>query len=282
MYRQGENKMAYSRKPNLTEINKTRDLIKKYNEFVSFDIETTGLSAKNGDRIIEIGAVKIKSGKVIDVFHSLINPGIKIPYRITELTGLTDKDVKNSPRFEKVLTDFKAFTEDLVLVAHNAKFDLGFIEHYGAFIDIEFKQPFIDTVQMSRYLLTDLESHKLNLVAERLNVSQNNHHRADDDARVCGEIFTKLSEILKSEAAEDKEATTSDLRIKKISYWEKGELKRIYVNGLSFTAFFDINKMGWVDKTNELNLEALHDKVCGMLGVKSYEEIAEFRGVISS
>lgn len=274
--------MAYSRKPNFGEMNKTRDLIRKYNEFVSFDIETTGLSAKNGDRIIEIGAVKIKNGKVIDVFHSLINPGIKIPYRITELTGLTDRDVKDSPGFEKVLYEFKAFTEDLVLVAHNAKFDLGFIEHYGAFIDIEFNVPYIDTVQMSRYLLADLESHKLNLVADRLKVRQDSHHRADDDARVCGEIFIKLSEMLKDEAAADKQDIASDLKIKKISYWEKGELKRIYVNGSSFTAFFDINKMEWVDKTNALNLEALHEKVCAMIGAKSYEEITRFRGVISA
>lgn len=274
--------MAYSRKPNIAEINKTRDLLKKYNEFVSFDIETTGLSAKNGDRIIEIGAVKIKNGRVIDVFHSLINPGIKIPYRITELTGLTDRDLKNSPMFEKVLAEFKAFTGDLVLVAHNAKFDLGFIEHYGAFIDIEFKQPYVDTVQMSRYLLTDLNSHKLNLVAERLKVRQDSHHRADDDARVCGEIFIRLSEMLMDEAEADKEDSTSDLKIKKISYWEKGELKRIYVNGFSFTAFFDINKMEWVDKTNALNLEILHEKVCAMIGVKSYKEIAEFRGSVSA
>jgi DNA polymerase-3 subunit alpha (Gram-positive type) len=274
--------MAYSRKPNFAEINKIRDLIRKYNEFVAFDIETTGLSAKNGDRIIEIGAVKIKNGKVIEVFHGLINPGIKIPYRITELTGLTDRDVKNSPKFEKVLAEFKAFVGDLVLVAHNAKFDLGFIEHYGTLIDIEFNQPSIDTVQMSRYLLTDLDSHKLNFVAERLKVRQDSHHRADDDARVCGEIFIKLSEMLKCEAVSDKSDVTSDLKIKKVSYWEKGELKRIYVNGFSFTAFFDINKMEWVDKTNALNLKALHEKVCAMLGVKSYEEIAEFRGTISS
>lgn len=270
--------MEYSRVPNICEINKTRDLIEKYNEFVSFDLETTGLSAKNGDRIIEIGAVKIKNGRIIDAFHSLINPGIKLPYRITELTGITDEDVMDSPKFEKVLPEFKAFAENLVLVAHNARFDMGFIEHYGALIDLNFDQPYIDTVQMSRYLLTDLTSHKLNLVAERLKVRQDCYHRGDDDARVCGEIFIKLSEMLKSEAAARKSDIASDLKIKKISYWERNGLKRIYVNGSSFTAFFDINKMEWVDKTNSLNLEAINEKVCTMLGVKSYEEIARFRG----
>jgi DNA polymerase III epsilon subunit family exonuclease len=274
--------MTYSRKPNFGEINKTRDLIRKHDEFVAFDIETTGLSAKNGDRIIEIGAVKIKNGRVIDVFHSLINPEVKLPYMTTELTGITDEDVKNSPKLREVLPEFKAFAEGLVLVAHNAKFDIGFIQHYGAFIDIEFNEPYIDTVQMSRYLLTDLASHKLNCVAERLKVKQNCHHRGDDDARVCGEIFIKLSEMLKDDAAEAKTDITSDLKIKRISYWQKGQLKRIYVNGTSFTAFFDINKMEWVDKTNTLNLEALHKKVCAMIGAKSYEEIAGFRGVISA
>jgi DNA polymerase III epsilon subunit family exonuclease len=274
--------MAYSRKPNLTEINKVKDLLRKHNEFVAFDIETTGLSAKNGDSIIEIGAVKIKNGKVIDVFHSMINPGIRIPYRITQLTGITDSDVKNSANFRIVLPAFKAFTKELVLVAHNAKFDLGFIQHYGALIDEEFNQPHIDTVQMSRYLLTDLESHKLNLVAERLQITQKLHHRADDDARVCGEIFMKLSEMLKKEADFEKEDKNSDLKIKKVSYWERGEFKRIYVNGNTFTAFFDINNMEWVDKTNALNLEDIHKKVCEMIGVKSYEEIAKFRGTVSA
>ena len=274
--------MAYSRKPNFGEINKTRDLIRKHDEFVAFDIETTGLSVKNGDRIIEIGAVKIKNGRIIDAFHSLINPEVKLPYRIVELTGITDDDVKDSPKLREVLPEFKAFAGDLVLVAHNAKFDMGFIQHYGAFIDIEFNEPYIDTVQMSRYLLTDLTSHKLNCVAERLRVRQNCHHRGDDDARVCGEIFIKLSEMLKGEAESRKPDIASDLKIKRISYWEKGDLKRIYVNGSSFTAFFDINKMEWVDKTNALNLEALHEKVCTMLGVKSYEEIAGFRGIISA
>ena len=274
--------MAYSRKPNFAEINKTRDLIKRHNEFVAFDIETTGLSAVNGDRIIEIGAVKIKNGKIIEVFHSLINPGIMIPYRITQLTGITDREVKDSPSFEKVLEDFKAFAGNFVLIAHNAKFDLSFIEHYGDFINIYFKQSYIDTVQMSRYLLTDLESHKLNLVAERLRIKQDSHHRAVDDARVCGEIFIKLSEMLKCEAVSDKEDSDTDLKIKKVSYWERENLKRIYVNGNSFTVFFDINKMEWVDKTNALNLEVLHEKVCQVLGVKSYEEIAEFRGIKTS
>jgi DNA polymerase III epsilon subunit family exonuclease len=274
--------MAYSRKPNLDEINKTRDLIGRHNEFIAFDIETTGLSAAKGDMIIEIGAVKIKNGKITEVFHSLINPGLKIPYRITELTGLTDKDVRNSPRFEAVLAEFKAFAGNLVLIAHNAKFDLSFIQHYGAFIDVDFKQPYIDTVQMSRYLLTDLESHKLNLVAERLNIRQDNHHRAVDDARVCGEIFIKLSETLKGEEPNAKADNNISLMIKKISYWEREQLKRVYVNGNSFTVFFDINKMEWVDKSNTLNLEVLHEKVCHMLGVNSYEEIAEFRGIKTS
>ncbi|MDP4147409.1 MAG: exonuclease domain-containing protein [Bacillota bacterium] len=274
--------MGYSRKPNLGEINRTRELIQKHNEFVSFDIETTGLSAKNGDRIIEIGAVKIKNGKVIDVFHSLINPGIRLPYRTTELTGITDSDVEDSPSFEEVLSEFKTFAGELVLVAHNAKFDLSFIQHYGAFIDIEFNQPSIDTVQMSRFLLTNLQSHKLNLVADSLKIRQNSHHRADDDARVCGEIFIKLAKMLKGEGNSENKDIASDLKIKKISYWEKGELKRIYVNGISFTAFFDINKMEWVDKSNSLNIEALHQKVCTMIGVKSYDEIAKFKGVVSA
>lgn len=274
--------MAYSRKTSSNEIDTTRELVKKHNEFIAFDIETTGMSALKGDSIIEIGAVKIKDGKMTEVFHSMINPQIRIPYRITELTGISDEDVADSPTFKEVLQEFKAFVGETVLVAHNAKFDMGFIQYYGEKISIEFNQPYLDTLKISRYILKDLESHKLNLVANHLEIKQNNHHRADDDARVCGEIFLALAAVLCKEPEPKMTKATRGLKIKKISYWEKGTLKRIYVNGSTFTAFFDINKMEWVDKTNELDLELLQTTVCELLGASTCEEIANFRGTKSA
>lgn len=286
--------MAYSRRMCSSEIESTKELIINYKEFVAFDIETTGLSPLKGDSIIEIGAVKIVNGEFSERFHSMVDPEMAIPYRITQLTGICDEDVEGWPTYKDVLKSFKEFVGGSVLIAHNAKFDMSFIQHFGNKIAVEFDQPYVDTLKLSRYVLRELESHKLNLVAEHLNIRQKSHHRADDDARVCGEIFLCLSGELKKEIKQEldykndhknKDTSTSGetvnsdyLGIKKIAYWEKGNLQRIYVNGISFTAFFDINRMQWVEKSQQVDLKLLHHSVCNLLGVTSYEEMSKFRG----
>lgn len=166
-----------------------------YDEFVVFDIETTGLNPYSDD-IIEIGAVKIKNGEIVDRYNQLINPGREISEFTTNLTSITNEDLADKPSFEQIKDDFYNFIKGTILVAHNAEFDIGFIKrkysNYGVYID----NPYADTLKISRYTLTDLKRHKLDIVAERLGVNLQNHHRAVDDANATAEIFIALVNIL--------------------------------------------------------------------------------------
>jgi len=164
-------------------------------DFVVFDLETTGLSPKN-DRITEIGAVKIQNGEIVDSFSHLINPDMPIPELITKLTGITDDMVKNKPTIEKVLPEFLDFIEDSVLVAHNASFDMGFIREAYDSIGVNLKNPVLDTLELSRAMFPTMKSHKLNLIAKHLKVELKNHHRAVDDALATGNILLKVLELL--------------------------------------------------------------------------------------
>lgn len=164
-------------------------------EFVVFDIETTGLSADK-DKITEIGAVKIKEGKIVDTFSTFVNPEIPIPEFVVKLTGITDDMVSDAPTIDKVLPEFLEFVGTSPLVAHNAVFDTGFIRHNARLINRNVDNPVIDTLELSRQMFPELKKHKLDVVAKHLGVSLENHHRALDDAKACGEIFIKCLEIL--------------------------------------------------------------------------------------
>ncbi|HWT26619.1 MAG TPA: PolC-type DNA polymerase III, partial [Mobilitalea sp.] len=163
--------------------------------FVVFDIETTGFS-QNNDRIIEIGAVKVKNGEILDKFSTFVNPEIPIPYEIEQLTSINDNMVIDAPKIDVILPEFLKFCEDCGLVAHNASFDVGFIQKNAFRLGLTTDFTVIDTVGLSRILLPDLSRYKLNVVAKALNVSLENHHRAVDDAGATAEIFLKLCKML--------------------------------------------------------------------------------------
>ena len=164
-------------------------------DFVVFDLETTGLSPKN-DKITEIGAVRIQNGEIVESFSQLVNPAMPIPELITKLTGITDDMVKDKPTIDKVLPDFLDFIKDSVLVAHNASFDMGFIREAYEGIDVHLKNPVLDTLELSRAMFPTMKSHKLNLMAKHLKVELKNHHRAVDDALATGNILLKILELL--------------------------------------------------------------------------------------
>ncbi|ENK1241954.1 PolC-type DNA polymerase III [Clostridium botulinum] len=170
--------------------------------FVVFDLETTGFSSKN-DKIIEIGAVKIENGKVIDRFSEFVNPERNIPDKITELTSITDNMVEDKETIDKILPRFIEFIGDSVVVAHNAAFDVSFINKNCKDLKIEFKNSVMDTVTLSRFLFPELKRYKLNVIAKHLGISLENHHRAVDDAKATADILLKSFEMLK-----EKEITT--------------------------------------------------------------------------
>ena len=164
--------------------------------FIVFDIETTGFSATE-DRIIEIGAVKITDGAIVDRFSTFVNPEIPIPFEIQQLTHITDDMVLQAPKIEEALPAFLDFVGESALVAHNAGFDVGFIEQNCARLGRSRTFTSVDTVGLARVLLPTLSKYKLNIVAKALNISLENHHRAVDDAAATAEIYVKFIEMLK-------------------------------------------------------------------------------------
>lgn len=166
--------------------------------YVVFDLETTGFSPKN-DKIIEIGAVKVRNGKIIDSFSEFVNPRRPIPYKITELTGISDDMVRYSDSIDFVLPRFMDFIGDAAVVAHNASFDCSFIEKNCKDLDLPFNATILDTVQICRFLYPELKSVKLNLVAKHLGIKLTSHHRAVDDAKATGDIFVECIKKIKEE-----------------------------------------------------------------------------------
>lgn len=166
--------------------------------FICFDIETTGLSA-NRDKITEIGAVKVENGQITDTFSTFANPGMPIPAKITELTDITDAMVKDAPSQSEAVSAFLEFAGDNVLVAHNAPFDTSFIRKACENMNREYNYTSIDTVAISRAILTDIKNCKLDTVAKYLRLGDFNHHRATDDAEMLARIFINLCTRLKDD-----------------------------------------------------------------------------------
>ena len=169
--------------------------------FVVFDIETTGFSPVN-NRIIEIGAVKVEQGSIVDRFSTFVNPQVPIPFRIEQLTNINDEMVVDAPTIEQVLPEFLEFCGDAVMVAHNAEFDMSFIRENAKRQQIQKEFTYVDTMGIARLLLPGQAKHTLDAVAKTLKISLENHHRAVDDAECTSEIFTKFIEMLKEKNVE--------------------------------------------------------------------------------
>ena len=158
-------------------------------EFVVFDIETTGLNSHTNE-IIEIGAVKIKAGRIVDRYSQLINPERPIPYHITEITSITNEQVANEPKIDEVIGKFVDFIGDAVLVAHNAPFDMGFIKRdIKKYLNIDLQSSVIDTLQMARDLFPDLKKYGLGDLNKTLGLALEKHHRAVDDSQATANMF---------------------------------------------------------------------------------------------
>lgn len=163
------------------------------NEYVVFDLETTGTDVMSNG-ITEIGAVKIRDGKMVEQFTSLIKPDYAITEEITRLTGINEEMVKNSPKIGAVIPDFIKFIQGATLVAHNADFDVKFIKRFAGAEDYAITNKVVDTLELSRRYLTMLKKADLKTVAEHFNI-EFRHHRALSDAYATAEIFIELLKI---------------------------------------------------------------------------------------
>ena len=204
--------------------------------FVVFDLETTGFSPVN-NRIIEIGAVKVENGEITDRFSTFVNPQVPIPFRIEELTSINDNMVMDAPVIEEILPQFLEFVGDAVLVAHNAGFDVSFIEENCRRQGREQTFTYLDTVALARIMLPQLNRFKLDTVAKALHINLHHHHRAVDDAECTAEIFLEFVEMLAKQDVFDLDGinelgSTSLEQIKKLPTYHaiilaKNEIGRI-------------------------------------------------------
>jgi len=168
--------------------------------FVVFDVETTGLNPAV-ERLTEIGAVRVENGEITGRFQTLVNPGIPIPPKISQMTGITQQMVQDAPSPAEAVADFAAFAEGACLAAHNAGFDMSFILAAGRERGLTFDQPVLDTLPLARQTWTGLKAYRLDAVARHLGIDMGRHHRAGDDAHTTAEILQQALLILKSRNA---------------------------------------------------------------------------------
>ena len=164
------------------------------NEFVVVDIETTGTDVTS-DKITEIGAVRIKNGKIVESFQTLIDPEVSLSKKIVELTGITDEMLKGQPKIHEVYPDFVKFLGNAIFIAHNADFDYRFLKIAGKSLGYYLSNECVDTLVLSRKVLPWLSNHKLNTVCGHFGI-EFNHHRALSDAFATAEAFIELSKLL--------------------------------------------------------------------------------------
>ncbi len=216
-----------------------------YKTFVAFDTESTGFYPNDiYSKLIEVGAVKVVNGEVVDRFSEFVNPELSIPKRIRELTGITDETVKDAKNVDEVLKEFKKWLgDDVMLVGHNIKHDLTFVNYFGSKSGVLFNEyPTIDTQAVAKELTkkhgVQRSGLKLAELAKDFGVKDENHHRAENDALVTAEVFLKLIEEAKSF---EKIGETRFVDIKpyvakrkivatKTNFWQKHDFKRLYVD----------------------------------------------------
>ena len=170
-------------------------------DYVALDLETTGLSAKT-DKIIEIGAIKVLNGEIVDKYETLINPGAVISQRITEVTGITNEMVKDAPYISEKIGELMEFIGELPLLGHNLLFDYSFVKRAAINNGYKFEKMGVDTLKIARVRLKELESKRLDFLCAYYGIEDNNHHRAYNDAVVAHELYIKLCSEFEEESGE--------------------------------------------------------------------------------
>lgn len=213
-------------------------------DYVCVDIETTGIRPK-WDKIIEIGAVKVRDGKEVDTFSELIYPGIHIPSRITQLTGITDEMLRGKPRIEEVLPRFIEFAGDDYLLGHNVRFDFSFLKQNAMNLNLKFDKWGMDTLKISRKVLPQLESRALDYLCTYYNIKDENHHRAFNDASVTSQLYLILIEQFGQEYSKNFEPYEFSYQVKKLQPITERQKKYLMdlIRYHHLTVDFDINTL---------------------------------------
>lgn len=184
-------------------------------DYVCVDIETTGTNAK-WDKIIEIGALKVRDCKPVETFSELINPGVMISPFITELTGITNEMLVEKPGIEEILPRFVDFAGDDLLLGHNIMFDYGFLKQNAINMNIPFEKSGMDTLKIARKTLKGLESRGLEYLCTYYGIRDEEHHRAFNDARATSDLYFILMEQFGDEFPKLFEASPLVYNVKKL------------------------------------------------------------------
>ena len=209
------------------------DFKKRIEDFylVFLDLETTGLNAVIGDSICEIGALKVKDGKIVDKFHSLVNPKKSVPKEAYSIHKISDEELKGAPYFEEVSDKLVYFLKDCVICAYNAGFDMGFINHQLRKIDcVPLNMVAVDILSMARDALK-LSRYNLEAVANHFNIDcSGGLHRALDDALIAYKVFLKLKGIFKQRKIETLEEFVSLYGLESEVFKSKEDQKMLVFN----------------------------------------------------
>ena len=230
-------------------------------DYVCVDIETSGVRVK-WDKIIEIGAVKVRDGKAVDTFSELINPGLKLSPYITELTGITDEMLKDKPFIEEVLPRFIEFTGDDVIMGHNIMFDYSFLKQNAINQKLKFDKMGIDTLKIARKTMPELESKALDYLCRYFGILDENHHRAFNDAAVTVELYNILCGKFGAEYKEVFEPQPLVCKIKKIQPATAKQIK--YLKDLM--AYHGIEEQIEYDKLSKNEASKKIDKIISKKG----------------
>lgn len=177
----------------MQELKQKENKLDNKNIFVAIDVETTGLSPI-ANELIEVSAIKYDGNKKIDTFSTLIKPKVRIPYYITNITGITNDMVEEAPEVEEVMPELVEFVGDLPIVAHNANFDYKFIQNYSN--NSFTKNKLIDTVPIGRKLYPELPNHKLGTIAKHIGITEDGFHRAEFDCECCAKIYMEYLKVV--------------------------------------------------------------------------------------
>ncbi len=253
-------------------------------EIVVFDLETTGLSADK-DKIIEIGAVKLKNMEIVGEYQTFVDPGFPIPDKIKQLTGISDDMVRGAKSDKEAVAEFIEFAGKSVLVAHNADFDTSFIraacERYG--MDYTFSK--VDTVALSRAALPHLKNHKLDTVAKEYKLGDFNHHRAIDDAKMLAEIFKRLigdaSKQGKLEKLGDLNGILGDVDVKKLQSYHMIILVKNKVGLKNLYRLISLSNLEYFYKKPRIPLSELQKYREGLIVGSACEAGELFQAILS-